>query len=108
MRRLVACLLLSLTLAAPAAAQQGRIDPDPPSLDQAALKGAVGVVPQAASMPDETPPLLPPPVQPTGLAESSVSGSQCRLACSQTYYFCLAGEDDRCPQYWSRCVSGCG
>lgn len=108
MRRLAACLLLSLTLAAPAAAQQGRIDPVPPDREQAALRGPVDVAPTPPPAPDETPALPPPPVQPTGLTESTASGSQCRLACSQAYYFCLAGEDDLCPQSWSRCVSSCG
>lgn len=104
MRRLAACLILSLALAAPAAAQQGRIAVARPVKD-AALRGplAAGLNPP----PEEAPLLLPLPVQPTSISTSSTSGSQCRTRCSRTYYFCLAGEDDTCPQTWSRCVSGC-
>ncbi len=107
MRRIAACLILSLALSAPAAAQQGRIAGGPSQTDAAALKGS-----QPASPPPEpeAPPLLLPlPVQPTSISAGAASGgAQCRLSCSREYYFCLAGEDDRCPQYWSRCVSGCG
>ena len=106
MRRLVACLVLSLALAAPAAAQQGRIAVGQTSGDQAGLRGSVGAAP--APPPEEEAPLLPPPFQPTAVAPATTGGSQCRLSCSQTYYFCLAGEDELCPQYWSRCVASCG
>lgn len=106
MRRLAACLIVSLALAAPAAAQQGRIASGPPATDAAALKGSQTPAPPSA--PDDTPLLLPLPVQPTSISAAAASrGAQCRLDCSRDYYFCLAGEDDRCPQYWSRCVSGC-
>lgn len=107
MRRLAACLVLSLALAAPAAAQQGRLAGVQPTADAAALKGPQA--PPSPPVPDETPLLLPLPVQPTAISGGEASGgAQCRLGCSREYYFCLAGEDDRCPQYWSRCVSGCG
>ena len=106
MRRLVVSLILSLALAAPAIAQQGRVAGGQPTSEQAALKGSQGAAP--APPQDEAPLLLPLPVQPTSISASSSGGSQCRLSCSRKYYFCLAGEDDRCPQYWSRCVSGCG
>ena len=105
MRRLAACLILSLALAAPASAQQGPIASGPPGPDQAALKGSQTSTPPPQ---DDTPLLLPLPVQPTSISASASGGAQCRLNCSREYYFCLAGEDDRCPQYWSRCVSGCG
>jgi len=106
MRRLAACLVLSLVLAAPAAAQQGRIAAGQTSTDQAALRGSVGVASAPAA---EEPPLsLPPPVLPASTPAAATDGGQCRLACSRDYYFCLAGEDDRCPQQWSRCVTGCG
>ena len=105
MRRLAVCLIVSLALAAPAAAQQGRITVVTPISD-AALRGPVG----GASAPaEEAPPLLLPlPVQPTSIASTSTGGAQCRTSCSRQYYFCLAGEDERCPQHWSRCVSSCG
>lgn len=105
MRHLAACLIVSLALAAPAAAQQGRITVVEPVRD-AALRGPVGAPP--APTEEAAPLLLPLPLQPTSIASTPASGSQCRTACSQQYYFCLAGEDERCPQYWSRCVSGCG
>jgi len=104
MRRLVACLILSLALVAPAGAQDGRIAVGQPVRD-AALRGAVGVTPPAAS--EEGPPFSPAPVQPAAVRTIAASASQCRTTCSQLYYFCLAGEDERCPQNWSRCVSGC-
>lgn len=105
MRRLAACLILSLALAAPAAAQQGRIAGAPAAQEQAALKGSQDAAPPPR---DDAPLLLPLPVQPTSISASASGGGQCRLSCSREYYFCLAGEDDRCPQQWSRCVSGCG
>jgi hypothetical protein len=106
MRRLALFLVLSLALAAPAAAQQGRIAASQTSGEQAGLRGSVGATPAPPS--EESPLLLPLPAQPTApLSSQTASGSQCRLSCSQSYYFCLAGEDDLCPQHWSRCVSGC-
>lgn len=109
MRRLAACLIISLALAAPATAQQGRITVIAPVSD-AALRGPVGGAPAPAKeeAEAEAPLILPPPVQPTSIASTSTGGAQCRLSCSRRYYFCLAGEDDRCPQHWSRCVSSCG
>ncbi len=105
MRRLAACLILSLALAAPATAQQGRITVIPPVSD-AALRGPVGGAPAPAE--EEAPLLLPLPVQPTSIASTSTDGAQCRTSCSRRYYFCLAGEDEGCPQDWSRCVLSCG
>lgn len=105
MRRLAACLILCLALAAPAAAREGRIAAAEPVRD-AALRGSISATPVPA--PDAPPLLLPLPVQPTSIASTSTGGAQCRTSCSRQYYFCLAGEDERCPQYWSRCVSSCG
>jgi len=105
MHRLAACLILSLLFVAPATAQQGRIAVVQPAPD-AALRGSVSAQPVAP--PEEPPLLLPLPVQPTSISSASAGGARCRTSCSQQYYFCLAGEDERCPQYWSRCVSGCG
>ncbi len=105
MRRLAACLILTFALAVPAAAQQGRVTGGQTTQDQAGLKGSVSAAP--APPPEEAPLLLPLPVQPTSISSNAGGGAQCRLSCSQTYYFCLAGEDERCPRDWSRCVSGC-
>lgn len=104
MRRLAACLILSLAFAAPATAQQGRITVSEPVKD-AALRGAQSPAP---APPEATPLLLPLPVQPTSISSTGGDASRCRTACSRIYYFCLAGEDDTCPRNWSRCVSGCG
>jgi hypothetical protein len=42
-------------------------------------------------------------------AAPAVDPSACRLACAQTYYFCLAGSAaDACPSDWTRCLAGCG
>lgn len=106
MRRLAACLILSLALAAPATAQQGRITVVTPVSD-AALRGSISITAPAPPA-EEAPLLLPLPVQPTSIASTSAGGAQCRTSCSRQYYFCLAGEDERCPQHWSRCVSSCG
>lgn len=102
MRRLAVLLAVSLALAAPAAAQQGRLAPD---AGGPVLRGAI-----AAPAPRAEDPILalipaPPPVI-SRTAAGDDSG-QCRLRCSRDYYFCLAGEDDQCPQRWSRCLSGC-
>lgn len=108
MRRLAACLVLSFALAAPAVAQQGRIAVPATPADQARLKGSVGVVEPEAEASDAFTPLpLPLPVRSSLSPSSAATGSQCRLACSRSYYVCLSGEDDRCPQTWSRCVTRC-
>jgi hypothetical protein len=106
MRRLAILLVISFAIAAPAAAQSGRIAAAPPPADPAPLRGPVGMSP-TPDAPADAPIPPPPSVQPTGLTASVADGSQCRMTCSRAYYFCLAGEDERCPQYWSRCVSGC-
>lgn len=104
MRRLAACLILSLALAAPAVARDGRIAVDAPVQD-AGLRGAVGLAPPATE--EATPLPFAAPTRPAAVSTIPSSASQCRTTCSQLYYFCLAGEDERCPQNWSRCVSGC-
>lgn len=48
-------------------------------------------------------PPLPPASTPIG-----GMAQQCRMACAQTYYFCLAGMDaDECASSWSQCRAGC-
>jgi hypothetical protein len=110
MRRLAALLILSLALAAPAVAQQRRIPVASPATDSAALRGLVSAgQSRFADVEPETEdpaPALPP--APVALAAPTPDARQCRMTCSRDYYFCLAGEDDRCPQHWSRCVTGCG
>jgi len=102
MRRLAALLSLCLALAAPAAAQQGRITPD---VTAPALRGAIQAPAPRSDL--ERVSLIPAPLPATSLAVSTGESRQCRLGCSRDYYFCLASEDDQCPQRWSRCVAGC-
>ena len=122
MRRLAA-LVLILALATPATAQQKRLQVvAAPTAAEAGLRGG--------EPPAEAEPEAPPPLDfsigggtgglPAGLAftrpldsTASTGGgtrspSQCRTACAQSYYFCLAEEDEAsCNPRWSRCVAGC-
>lgn len=104
MRRLSAFLVLSFALAVPAAAQPGRIAVVEPAKTPV-LRGSIPATP--APVPEETPLLLPLPARQTSIGSSPTDGARCRTDCSRQYYVCLAGEDDNCPNYWSRCVSGC-
>lgn len=112
MRRLATCLILGLALAAPAAAQQRRIPVVPPAAEPAALRGPISAPParfaDAAAGTEDPAPAPPPAPAPAAPAVPAPDARQCRMTCSRDYYFCLAGEDDRCPQHWSRCVTGCG
>lgn len=122
MRRLAA-LVLILALATPATAQQKRLQVvATPTAAEAGLRGG--------EPPAEAEPEAPPPLDfsvggatgglPAGLAftrpldSTATTGggtrspSQCRTACAQSYYFCLAEEDEAsCNPRWSRCVAGC-
>jgi hypothetical protein len=41
-------------------------------------------------------------------APPAIDPLQCRAACAQPYYFCLAGEEEGpCPDEWRRCVTAC-
>lgn len=106
MRRLAACLIVSLALAAPATAQTGRITLVAPVKD-AALRGSVSAT-SAPPAEEAEPLLLPRPASPASSAETAASAGRCRITCSQRYYFCLAGGDATCPQRWVRCRTGCG
>lgn len=107
MRRMLAIALLGLALAAPAGAQEGgklRVPPKPP--ETSALRGAepASEAP-AGDLSDLVP--APPPVRPIASAFQT-DNRQCRRTCTTDYYFCLSGEDDRCPQVWTSCLAGCG
>ncbi len=110
MRRLVAIAVLSLALAAPAAAQQGRIVvPKEPSVS---LRGPVGDAPAEGEARDETSPLAalipaPPPVAPTG-SRVVLDNRQCKRSCSRDYYFCLSADEESCAPAWTKCMAGCG
>jgi hypothetical protein len=42
------------------------------------------------------------------VAAPAVDPAECRAACAQTRYFCLAGDQgDDCGGRWSQCVVGC-
>ena len=46
--------------------------------------------------------------QPVIATAVAVDPHQCRAACAQPYYFCLAGPaPEPCPDEWRRCVVGC-
>jgi hypothetical protein len=50
----------------------------------------------------------PPRTGATAAPVAAIDPQQCRLACAQPYYFCLAGENAAvCPDAWSRCVAAC-
>ena len=122
MRRLAAIAVV-LLLATPAGAQGGRLRlVTPPTAAEAGLKGAE----PKAEEPAEEAPQLDFSVQgrPTGLpaglaftrpllstaagAPGTRNASQCRTACAQSRYFCLAeAEEETCSPQWARCVAGC-
>lgn len=124
MRRLAA-LFLILALATPATAQQKRLQVVvTPTAAEAGLRGG-GQSAEAEAEPEAPPPLdfsaggatggLPAGLAFTRPLDSTASTgggtrspSQCRTACAQSYYFCLAEEDEAsCNPRWSRCVAGC-
>jgi hypothetical protein len=118
MSRSLAFLFLSLLVAAPAAAQEKRAKPTtvirpsplaglrsaaaPEAL--AARTGRTLTAPPPLASPVATPiATLPLPFTP----QASEPG-QCRMACAQSYYFCLAGDDaETCAPSWGQCLSSC-
>lgn len=116
MRRL-AVLVLVLLLATPVAAQQKRLQVVTPTAKEAGLRPsepAAEAPPMDFSVPG-TGSTLPPGLAFTRPLESTAGGlrgtrsaSQCRTACAQSHYFCLAEEEEiSCNPRWSRCVAGC-
>lgn len=109
MRRAVTLAVLALVLATPAGAQQkGKL-----SLPAAgiALRGAQSATPAA-----ETPSaaeaaaatLTAAQAMSAPTAEVRAAPAQCRLACAQEYYFCLAGDGtDDCAPHWGQCRAAC-
>ena len=95
MRRLLALLLMTLTLASPAGAA------GPPSKQVQPKKAAVAAAP-----------VITPSVvlqAPIPLASTTPGGDagQCRSSCARTYYFCKAQDDDQCPSSWAQCNARC-
>lgn len=112
MRRLAIFAMLSLILAAPAAAQESRISASKGKAPAVSLRGAVGETPSDG---DEAPSggalagliPAPPPVLPVGMRPAADS-RQCKRTCNRDYYFCLAAEEETCAPVWSRCTARCG
>ena len=105
MRGMIAIVVVLLAVA-PAFAQ----DADAPATLRESIR-ADGPAPQSADaepagatpVPATTPPPAFSPIPPPPTAE------QCRTACAQTYYFCLAeNEIQDCAPAWSQCRLACG
>jgi hypothetical protein len=107
MRSILAIALLSLALAAPAGAQDGgRLRIPAKAAEAPALRGAADAPDAPAG---DLSDLIPAPLPARPIASSAPRDNrQCRRACSMDYYFCLSGEDDRCPQVWTKCLAACG
>jgi hypothetical protein len=104
MRRAVLPIALSLALATSAGAQpKGRLTVAPAA--KAGLRGSMTAQPLAADMPPMT---LPRPAYGVSATAAAQDPGQCRLACAQRYYFCLAGDmADDCPSTWGQCRAAC-
>lgn len=112
MRRLVAIAMLSVVLAAPAAAQEGRIAASQSEASAVALRGAIGDAPSEGEAPGSGGALaglipMPPPVPPVGTPVVA-DGRQCKRTCNRDYYFCLAAGEETCASTWTRCTARCG
>lgn len=127
-RALILLLLLSLPLAGAELARaqtapagpQGRLSGTRPDAGALGLRGAEALAPAAA---DQEQPQDGPQVEPSADFDLRPLGGgvaplaslpplpdarQCRLACAQDYYFCLAGDaSEECPQAWGQCRLGC-
>jgi hypothetical protein len=94
MRRVLALLLMTLTLASPAgAAGPAPKQPPPKKAVVAAPVTTPSVVLQA----------------PIPLASTTLGGDagQCRASCAKSYYFCSARDDGECPTQWAQCNARC-
>ena len=94
MRRVLALLLMTLTLASPAgAAGPAPKQPPPKKAVVAAPVTTPSVVLQA----------------PIPLASTTLGGDagQCRASCAKSYYFCSARDDGECPTLWAQCNARC-
>lgn len=118
--RFTVLLMLLVGLSVPAVAQtEGRLSLERPGAAALGLRGA-GVsqaspaAGEASAGPVETTPApalgLRPMAGSAILSRPTPPDAQaCRMACAQSYYFCLAGDGtDECPQAWGQCRLGCG
>ena len=103
MRRLAALLVLTLALATPAGAQQGRIAEVPP---QPELRGSVEA---DTPVPIPAPIALAAPPAFSAFATRPADAGRCRMSCAQDYYFCLAQDEATdCGPGWRQCLLACG
>jgi DMSO/TMAO reductase YedYZ molybdopterin-dependent catalytic subunit len=106
---LLAAVALALAAGPAAAATRGAEAGDAPAPKRAMLRGPQSAAPtHPAAAPAKAPPLpLSAPIQSLASRVPADAG-QCRLACAQTYYFCLADAGpETCPDGWTRCLAGC-
>lgn len=72
----------------------------------AALGGPNAGAQSRQETPPPTAPTPPPMMSPAPPSRDPTE--RCRLACAQTYYFCLASDTpDDCPGAWSQCRAAC-
>lgn len=127
-------ILLALSLAAPAAAQnsvQATTLPDPPrpkaerdglrgaptgAADKSGARSGVGPADPGAARPRApaqalmSPGLVIPaaPRLDRTLEATTGGGAQCRTKCAQEKYFCLGGDEGGgCDESWRKCVLAC-
>jgi hypothetical protein len=60
-----------------------------------------------ARNPAADPSLVSPSLQRLARPRHEAGGSQCRSACSRSYYFCLAEGGYSCGVEWSQCLAAC-
>ncbi|MFI4975299.1 MAG: hypothetical protein ACHP84_12230 [Caulobacterales bacterium] len=115
MRRLLLVLLLAapgLANAAAAPPPAGRIAVVAPVKLRGPVRDASATITKNSNpsphAPTATAALSPAPWAAPARPITPADGGECRMACSQTYYFCRAGETpDDCAPKWSQCVSAC-
>jgi len=115
MRRVLPLAVLILAVASPAGAQQKKSRIKVPPAAAAGLRGPVAAQAPAVRQ-SPIPVAMSPDISaqslflPTPIASAPVGGApqQCRQTCAQTYYFCLAGDQqDECSASWGQCRSAC-
>ena len=107
MRRALTLAALALVLASPAGAQQkGKLSQPAPGV---ALRGAQTADPAAPTAAEAAAAALAAArARSTPVSEPRSAPAQCRQACAQEYYFCLAGDGtDDCAPHWGQCRARC-
>jgi hypothetical protein len=115
MRHGLPLLIIALTVAAPAGAQQSprySIPAPGAAREGPALRSAIEAdgQPAAGAEARSRPPSAPTPVTPNFFPPpaAGAAAGQCRLTCDRGYYFCLSGDDGTdCPGAWGQCRAGC-